>query len=304
MSRRSKAMGVLAFLVVAGVVGASCGGSTHSTSAPGTSARRAAPAAPSAKGVGLALGAARVDEGIGANASAVVAALGPKIVKTAQVSLQLRSGTFAGQFQQVSLVAARHGGYVADSQTSEGKLRSGTVVIRVPVDQFEVALAELRGLGTLRSERIAGQDVTGQVVDLQARLRNWEAQETVLLRLMRKSATIDDSIKVQRQIQDVQLNIEEIRGELHTLADQTDLSTITLSMAETAIAKPVPAHPSALARAWHQAISGSVAVVVAIVVGAGYLFPFAVLGFAFALGWLVLRRRRVAPGSAPATPAA
>src|SRR6266516_3842302 len=118
-----------------------------------------------------------------------------RVVKAASISLQLKKGRFAQQFQEASLIAGSHGGYVASSETTEGKLQSGTLIVRVPADQFEVALSELKALGKLQSEHISGQDVTGQFVDLQARLRNWESQETVLLRLMSKASTIDDSIK-------------------------------------------------------------------------------------------------------------
>jgi hypothetical protein len=70
------------------------------------------------------------------------------------------------------------------------------------------------------------------VVDLQARLRNWEAQEAVLLRLMAGANSIEDSNVVQRQLQDVQLAIEGSRGQLRALQDQTEISTISISMSE------------------------------------------------------------------------
>jgi hypothetical protein len=215
-----------------------------------------------------------------------------RVVKTASISLQLKKGTFAQQFQEASLIAGRHGGYVASSETTQGKLQSGTLVVRVPADQFEVALSELKGLGKLQSERISGQDVTGQFVDLQARLRNWEAQETVLLRLMTRASSIDDSIKVQRQLQEVQLAIEEIRGQVHALSDQADLSTISMSMAEAGAVPVQPRTDSLLARAWHQAIRGFVGVIAAVVVGVGYLLPIGLFLAAIGVGWFLIRRRR------------
>ena len=118
-------------------------------------------------------------------------------------------GTFADRFQDAIQVAGRHGGFVASSQSTRSAHPTGTIVLRVPSDQFEAALGELKGLGSVSAEEVSGQDVTSQYVDLQARLRNWEAQETVLLDLMTKSASIDDSIKVQRSLQDVQLQIEQ-----------------------------------------------------------------------------------------------
>ncbi len=296
------AIGLGGFLVLAGMVGVACssasvpkastaGGAAPATgrlSGPALAAPRAAPA--------FAGGGAEQDQAVAVS----VPALQEHIVKTASISLSLKKGSFAAQFQQASLIAASHGGFVADSETETGKLRSGTLVLRIPADQFETALADLRGLGTLRSERISGTDVTGQFVDLQARLRNWEAQESVLLRLFDRATTIDDSIKVERQLQDVQLAIEEIRGQLHALSDQSDLSTVTVWMAEAGAVPAPPKTASALARAWHQAVHGFVSVIAAVVVGAGYLLPFVAMGLAIGLVWLVARRRRVRPEASPA----
>src|SRR5207249_4337853 len=99
---------------------------------------------------------------------------------TGNLSLDVSKGTFDDRFQQATLIAGRHGGFVASSQTSQERRRSGTLIIRVPADQFEAALGELRGLGKVTTQAVSGSDVTPQFVDLQARLRNWETQESVL----------------------------------------------------------------------------------------------------------------------------
>jgi hypothetical protein len=213
-----------------------------------------------------------------------------KIIKSGNLSLDVKRGTFGERVQEATLVASRHGGYVASSESSSGKLPSGTLVLRVPANQFEAAIGELRDLGKVKGQRISGQDVTSQFVDLQARLRNWQAQETVLLRLMAKSASITDSLRVQNQLQDVQLQIEEIQGQLRVLNDQTALSTITLALTE---APAVPASPGpSFLRAWNRAVHGVAVILSGMVVAAGYLAPFALMALAGLLGWAGYRRLR------------
>ena len=224
-----------------------------------------------------------------------------KIIKTAGVSVQVKKGTFQESFQEATMVASRHGGFVSSSSTAQARQRSGELVIRVPASEFEAALGELKSLGTVRNERLSGQDVTAQFVDLQARLRNWEAQEEVLLRLMRQSKTIEDSLKVQRTLQDVQLAIEEIRGQLRVLEDQTDLSTITVSVIEAGAAATKPKEGLTFVRAWRQAIHAIATVLGAVVVGLGYILPIVLIGFALLLMWLGYRRLRprMAAGGTP-----
>lgn len=284
-----KVLGALAILAVAGILGAACGGGAATETGP--AAARLAPAhgALDVGGQAVEVPAAPTPGVIGGAVQLPV--VGPRIIKTASVTVQIKGGSFEQRAQDVTLIAARHGGFVASSRTSGGKFLSGTIVLRIPAGQFEVALGEIKALGKVTGEEISGEDVTAQFVDLQARLRNWEAQEEVLLRLMAKSKSIEESLKVQRALQDVQLAIEEIRGQLRVLTDQTDMSTITLSMAEKASAHaPKKANP--FVRSWRAAVHGTLAVLTAIVIGLGYLAPIVAIGLVVGLGWLVYRRAR------------
>lgn len=288
MRSRRVRVASIATLVLLLAVGAACssGGSTHSSgSAPQATGDRGAVAkvqVPAAGGSDLEI----------SSLDLTIPNVGPKVVKTAEISIDLPRGSFGDRFQRASAIAARHGGFVAASNTTSDRLPSGSMTLRVPASQFEAALGELRGLGTVRTQHVSGQDVTSQYVDLQARLRNWEAQESVLLKLFDRASTIDDSIQVERSLQDVQLQIEQIRGQLNVLDDQTDFSTITLAMNEVA-PKPAPvAAPSRLSKAWHDGWKGFVAVVTGLAVALGYASPFLVVAIVAGGMWLVLRRRR------------
>jgi uncharacterized protein DUF4349 len=294
MNKRGIGGLVVLFLFVAGVIGLIAGSHGFSPRSPtlgagGGTKGGAAPVAPQQAGPLSNRGSA-VDEGV------TLPELGAKVVKTAALSLGLKRGTFSQQVEQATLIAGRHGGFVQSSQVTQAKLQSGTLTVRVPASQFEAALHELTGLGKVRSEQISGQDVTAQFVDLRARLKNWESQEAVLLGLMGKATSIADSIRVQQQLSDVQLQIEQIRGQLNVLSDQADMSTITVSMFEgTGPVRPEPVQQATLAKAWHQSVHGFVAVVAAVVVGLGYLIPVTAVALALALGVRLLRTRAVKP---------
>lgn len=260
-------------------------------SAAACSAAKRAATAPAAAGGGPRLEPA--GKGGGGLAQAVdVPQAAPKIVKTADLTVQVAGGRLAAQLEAATLVAGRHGGFVSTSQTTqstEARLASGSLVIRVPADRFEATLAELRSLGTVRGERISGEDVTAHFVDLDARVRNSRAQEAVLLRLMSRSTSIEDSLKVQGQLQKTQLEIEQLEGQLRVLSDQTALASIALSLSESA---PILVAPrSTFARAWKQSVHGLRVFVAGLLVALGYVGPFAVIGMVALVGWLAVRRR-------------
>ena len=150
---------------------------------------------------------------------------------------------------------------------------------------------------------MSGKDVTSQFVDLNARLITWRSQETVLLRLMDHATSISDTLRVQAQLQQVQFRIEQIRGDLRVLHNQTSYGTIDLGIREVGapvVARETASAPS-LSRAWQQAWAGFLGVVSAVIVGLGYLVP---LGLLVLAGWALWRRvvrSRPAPAGAPAS---
>jgi Domain of unknown function (DUF4349) len=281
-----RSLPILAIIVaVATVALSACSGEERAVDSAVPAAR-----APGGDGAGSG-GSAPAEDGAGAEVLDLqLPVVGPRVIKTASLAVEVREGSFGDRFQQATLIAARHGGFVSSSRTEGDERRLGTVVLRVPAESFEAAVGELKALGSVKAEELSGEDVTAQFVDLEARLRNWEAQEEVLLGLMERATTIQESITVQRTLQEVQLAIEEIRGRLRVLEDQTAMSTITVSMSEPGVApaKPGDGIPS-LSEAWNLALDGFVTVISTVVITLGYVVP---IGLIVLAGWLGFRRVR------------
>jgi hypothetical protein len=156
------------------------------------------------------------------------------IVKTARLSVVVARDTFAEPFQDAVDVATANQGYVQTSSSRGG--RSGSLVIRVPSSRFEETLRQLKELGiAVEGETVTGEDVTAQHVDLQARLRIARARCTVLLRLMDRATTIEQTLRVQNALDDVQLRIEEIQGALNVLDSRVSEATVQVQIRGTGV---------------------------------------------------------------------
>jgi hypothetical protein len=172
----------------------------------------------------------------------------------------------------------------------------------VPSDEFESAMSDARALGAVKGEQVSGQDVSQEFVDLGARLRNYTAQEVVLLKLMDSAQSVSDTIQVQRELEDIQLQIERLRGRLRYLEDQTAFGTIAIDVREAGAVTP---RPGTLVKAWRNSVEVFMAVVSGVIVAAGVVVPVGlmVLVAALILRWLVpglLRRPSSgAPGTTP-----
>lgn len=297
---RKAIVAVASVLVLAGLIGFAVTHSPRAGSTAGSSSEGAAGTASVPAGIAASPGTRSGPAGPGAVPLArqvAVPAIGPDIVRTANLSVRVRRGGFRAAFQSAAAVATRAGGYVLSSGTSG--IRSGWLELRVPAASFTRAIAELSGLGTVRAQTIRGQDVTGAIVDLGARIRALSAQRTVLLGLMSRATTIAGTLRVQSALQQVQTSIERLRGELRTLRGQVALASITVSLRE--VGAPVPSgsavvNPS-LARAWAHAVAGFLGVLAAVVVGLGYLVPVGLLGLGLWVAVRRLTRRSPAPAS-------
>jgi hypothetical protein len=308
---RKLGLSLLAFFALAAVVGLLATGGlsgrgSFGAGSSGEPARGAATLAPDAVTAGSATVGDLATGGGGSGASegsvgsiGALPAIGPAVVKTATLEVQVAKGAFGQTFQRAMEIAGRYGGYVQSSSTSGTRVHSGTATIRVPSSGFERAMADLAGLGTVQARSESGQDVTNEYIDLNARLRTWETQETVLLRLLRNATSVEATLRVQSNLQDVQFRIEQIKGQLRVLQNQTDLATIDLTMHEPGVAvhvrpRPHPYERPSLAEAWTRAVDGFLGVVYATVVGLGYLIPIAAIA---AAAWFAVRRIRPAVSS-------
>jgi hypothetical protein len=156
-----------------------------------------------------------------------------KIIYTADITLVVKDLTKAEGGLKALL--KQHGGFVASSDLSgtPGTPRSGTWTVRVPVDRFEDFKAGAVSLGEIQNSRTDSQDVTEEFYDVAARLKNKKVEETRLLRhLDRSTARLEDILAVEREISRVRGEIEQMEGRLRLLANQTELTTVTLHLNE------------------------------------------------------------------------
>ena len=153
---------------------------------------------------------------------------GAKIIRTGQLQLEVADVSKA-------LLAARSaiqglGGYIgASQQYQDGEDTVATITYRIPADKWESALDALRKLGKEQGENTSSADVTGQIVDLDARIRNLKASETALVGYISKASKVSDILDIESRLSDVRGQIEQLTAQKAGLDDQVTYATLAVT---------------------------------------------------------------------------
>jgi hypothetical protein len=214
----------------------------------------------------------------------------PRIARTAELHVRVVRKAIGARLGDAEGLAATMGGYVVRSESGAG---FASITVRVPADRYDETLRRLGAMGKVSASTQSGTDRTAEYVDREARIRNLQAQEATLQDIMRQARTVPDTITVQQQLAAVQEQIEQLVSQQQLLDGETSFATISVSFTPTGAPpqRQVGAGGSALGRAWDDAVGALVAVVGGMIIVAGAVLPFAVLGLFGFLAWRALRRR-------------
>jgi len=155
-----------------------------------------------------------------------------KIIYTGSVALEVES--IATAERAFRALVTENGGYVSTSNLSyaEGSATGGTITARVPSENYRSTFDKLAGgeLGLLITAHEETTDVTEQWVDTEARIRVLTEQRDELRKLLERHGGLQEIFEIEKQIMEVQTQIEQAQGRLNVLRNQVQLSTITAEL--------------------------------------------------------------------------
>lgn len=167
------------------------------------------------------------------------------IVKNADVRLTVKDTDVA--IDRTTQIVGDAGGYIVSSRVwyqdyYGNSLKYASITIGVPVDEFERALTRLRGLAVrVVDETASGDDVTDQYVDLQSQLVNLEATRERIKEFLKDAKTVDEALRVNQELANIEAQIEQIKGRMNYLDDRSAFSTITINLEpEFPVLTPTP----------------------------------------------------------------
>ncbi|MGA2496851.1 MAG: DUF4349 domain-containing protein [Tepidisphaeraceae bacterium] len=129
----------------------------------------------------------------------------------------------ARTLEVVRTQAVSLGGYMQE-------MDGASITVRVPADRFTEVVEWVAKLGEVTEKRIKSQDVTEEMRDLRIRLDNAEQTRKRLLALLEKSAKVEDTLKIETELERVTQTIELLKGKLQALTSEVAFSTLKVQV--------------------------------------------------------------------------
>jgi anti-sigma factor RsiW len=223
----------------------------------------------------------------------------PQIIRTGSMSLLVPDveKTIA-RLQEIAQMEFGDVLALDDTTPSQpGERHTATLTLNVPQDRFMPTMDAIAKLGGVQTRTVSAEDVTNQIVDSQARLKNLRHTEEDLLRIMDRQGKVADLLDVQTQISSTRDEIEQLDAQLKSMQHRVAYSAISISLQDEIPAALVgPGAGTQLGDAWQTALRDSKELALRIAAGVLRIVAFAPYwGLPLALVWLLYARLRRRP---------
>lgn len=164
--------------------------------------------------------------------SAPVAGGERKIIKNGNVSIVVKN--VDQSTRNIESKAKELGGYLSSTNlSSSGNTnKSGWISARIPADKVTDFISYLKASSVkVTNESINSDDVTSEFIDLEAKIKNSESTAEQYRELLKKTTKVEEILQVQRELNNLQSQIDAYKGQQKYLEANSALANITVNLA-------------------------------------------------------------------------
>jgi hypothetical protein len=222
-----------------------------------------------------------------------------QVVKNAYVTMRV-DDVAQSAFAIHGLVAKHSGLISAEDTQASGESTNSMITAQVPAADLDAFVAEVSRLGTVDAVTVSAQDVTGQVVDLDARIKALQTSVDRMTQLLAQAQKMDDLLAIETQLSTRQAELDSLNAQRKALGEQVALSTVTITLSPMSSVTPVdaPGFLSGLMSGWAALVS----VVTVMFTAAGFLLPFAIIALVIVIPIVIVLVRRIRRHPGAVTP--
>ncbi len=154
-----------------------------------------------------------------------------KIIRSG--SIEIQSENLQKSREALNSILSKTQSYVQDEKFNNNYYREiFTITVRIPNQNFDslINLLSDKGVGIIRSKNISSSDVTEDYYDTEIRLKNKELYLGKYRDFLTQAKTVEDMLKVQEKIRNMEEEIESAKGKLRFIDDRVNFSTLNIEI--------------------------------------------------------------------------
>ena len=160
------------------------------------------------------------------------------VIKNSNLSLLVKDVRKTGD-QILDFVKSKGGYMVSTSYNRPDESPFATITVRVPAKDLDESLTFFRSLAIkVTSENLVGDDVTEEFTDIKARITTLEKTKIKFESILEKAASVQETLTVQREIINIQEQIDALKGQNKAIEQNAALTKVTAFLSTDELALP------------------------------------------------------------------
>lgn len=120
-----------------------------------------------------------------------------------------------------------------ETQHKDSRRVSYELTIRVPSTGYDSLFQQVvTAVNNIKSKSSSIEDVTERYYDLKTRIKNKKALEERYIDLLKKTSAIKDILEIEKELNEIRTDIEQMEGQFRYLNKQVNFSTLHVSFYE------------------------------------------------------------------------
>ncbi len=136
-------------------------------------------------------------------------------------SMRIEVDEIEEQTKAVIAKAKHQGGYMVSSDIDN-------VTVRIPAEKLNAFMDEVATMGEVESRNVYSQDVTEAYADMDIRLENAKKSRKRYLELLNKADKVSDILEIERELERLNTQIEQLKGQLNSYDKQIQYSSVSV----------------------------------------------------------------------------
>jgi len=176
-------------------------------------------------------------------------------------------------------------GYISKDEAHEyGDRIQHSVTIRVRADKFDTLVQEIsESVKKLDSKNVNVLDVTAEFIDIESRIKTKKELQERYREILKKANKVEEILSIEREIGQLQTEIESVEGQMKYMKDRISLSTLSVSYYQKTSAL------NGFSSQFSSAVKSGWDILLMLIVGIAHLWALGLLGL---IVFFVVKRLR------------